>query len=66
MADERPPLDRGDFVWTHFPSSEHPTEPSGLRHIALCLRSASHANGSLAALPLTVDYFPDLEKPDHG
>ena len=111
MADERPLLDRGDFVWTHFPSSEHPTEPSGQRHIALCLRSASHANGShvllavytttkkpadrpkargeidvpderaheygqtsgfrinvkrIAALPLTVDYFPDLEKPDHG
>lgn len=44
MTDETPPIGRGDFVWTLFPTSEEPTEPSENRHIALCLRRFVHAN----------------------
>jgi hypothetical protein len=63
MAGGRLPLDRGDFVWTHFPSSEHPTEPSGQRHIALCLRSTSHANGSHVLLAVYTTTKKPADRP---
>lgn len=106
-----PPINRGDFVWTNFPTHEEPDFPSHDRHIALCLRRFRHrdkgyalvavyttsrprgnrprARGEIeisaeraaeygqtraftidvkrvAALPINPDFFPDLEKPDHG
>lgn len=106
-----PPIDRGHFVWTHFPKREDPEVPSNDRHIALCLRRFRHrdqgyvlaavftttrprgdrpkARGEIeisaeravefgqntafridvrriAALPLNSDFFPDIDRPDHG
>jgi hypothetical protein len=111
MEGDPPPIDRGDFVWTNFPTREKPASPSAERHIALCLRrfhggdkgyalvavyTTSRPRGErpkargeieitaeraveygqrrafridvkrVAALPITADFFPDLEKPGHG
>ena len=111
MEVDNPPIDRGDFVWTNFPTREQPAAPSPDRHIALCLRrfrsadkgyalvavyTTSRPRGDrpkargeidiaaeraaeygqrsafridvrrVAVLPVDPDFFPDLEKPDHG
>ena len=111
MEIDDPPIDRGDFVWTNFPTREQPAAPSHDRHIALCLRrfrsadkgyalvavyTTSRPRGDrprargeievtaeraveygqrnafridvrrVAVLPVDLDFFPDLEKPDHG
>jgi hypothetical protein len=38
MEGDPPPIDRGDFVWTNFPTRQEPAYPSSEKHIALCLR----------------------------
>lgn len=107
----RSPIRQGDFVWTHFPTSERPEAPSKDRHIALCIRESDGRAGGhvlalvytttvkradrpkargeieipegkalefgqnsafridvkrVAALPLTKEFFPDLEMPGFG
>jgi len=111
MEGDNPPIDRGDFVWTNFPTREEPAAPSVDRHIALCLRRFRSADKGyalvavyttsqsrrdrpkaqgeievtaeraveygqrsafridvrrVAVLPISPDFFPDLEKPGHG
>lgn len=58
-----PPIRRGDFVWTHFPTTERPEEPSKERHIALCAREADDRSGGYALLAIYTTTRPRGDRP---
>jgi len=56
-------INRGDFVWTNFPTREEPTLPSSDRHIALCLRRFRSADKGYALVTVYTTSRPRGDRP---
>ena len=63
MEDADFPIDRGDFVWTNFPTREEPTQPAPDRHIALCLRRFRSAEKGYALVAVYTTSRPRGDRP---
>jgi hypothetical protein len=58
-----PPVDRGHFIWSHFPKREDPGVPSSQRHIALCLRRFRHRSEGYLLVAVFTTTRPRGERP---
>jgi hypothetical protein len=58
-----PPVDRGHFIWSHFPKREDPGVPSNQRHIALCLRRFRHRSEGYLLVAVYTTTRPRGERP---
>jgi hypothetical protein len=57
------PIDRGDFVWTNFPTREEPALPATARHVALCLRRFRSADKGYALVAVYTTSRPRGDRP---
>jgi hypothetical protein len=58
-----PPVDRGHFIWSHFPKTEDPGIPSNERHIALCLRRFRHRSEGYLLVAVFTTTRPRGQRP---
>ena len=64
MTEENAPLvDRGHFIWSHFPKRENPGIPSNERHIALCLRRLRHRSEGYLLVAVFTTTRPRGDRP---